>query len=333
MRLVSRQASAFAAAILLAPLWAPPAAAVEERIGDVEMVRVWAYGTPVEQARGDLLVEQAVFGDEVVETVRDGALHLRFVDDTQFRLGSNSRAVIDSFVYDADKGTGEIALSLSKGLFRYISGNLKGESITIRTPTATIGLRGTVVTIYVAPDGATFVSASEGEAWLTSLDDRSIVVVRPGGDNGMVAPEGSAATHTGEVGASDSGIEPGAGFEAQSSVDTGNTGEGEGGSASAGQTPAGNTTAALFGGEGGDVLEDELISEVLATAGLLLFPITVVPLASDTCAECTTAAANTVVVEEPAPPPVVADEPIFLLKDISEGFSASFSEFIPQTSQ
>ncbi len=102
MRLLSRHSAFVVAACLFAPLWASPAGAVPERIGDVELVRVWAYGTPVEQSRGDLLVEQAVFSDEVVETVRDGALHLRFADDTAFRLGSNSRAVLDKFVYDTD---------------------------------------------------------------------------------------------------------------------------------------------------------------------------------------------------------------------------------------
>ena len=61
-------------------------------IGGVQLVRIWATGTPTGQSIRDLFVEDRIFRNEVVETIRDGALHLRFADDTEFRLGRGTRA-------------------------------------------------------------------------------------------------------------------------------------------------------------------------------------------------------------------------------------------------
>ena len=88
-------------------------------IGGVQLVRIWATGTPTGQSIRDLFVEDRIFRNEVVETIRDDALHLRFADDTEFRLGSNSRATLDKFIYDPASKSGEFTISLKEGIFPY----------------------------------------------------------------------------------------------------------------------------------------------------------------------------------------------------------------------
>ena len=44
----------------------------------------------------------------MVETIKDAGLHVRFLDDTKFRIGSASRATHHSFVFDPDSGPDEM---------------------------------------------------------------------------------------------------------------------------------------------------------------------------------------------------------------------------------
>lgn len=231
------------AAILAAATWTSGAAAQQE-IGDVELVRVWATGTPPESNKRDLVVEDQVFRNEFVETVRDGALHLRFLDETEFRLGSNSRAVLDSFVFDPDTDSGEIALTLSKGLFRYVSGKLKGEKITIKTPTATVGLRGTVVTIFVGPDGETIVDVDEGEAFLRALNSDAVRAVTAATQMAKADRSGKISSFDGAL-PKDSGLEAKGGHEGRAGMKTSNTGRGVKSRLGRGSASNGQTVSAL----------------------------------------------------------------------------------------
>ena len=62
--------------------------------------------------------------------------------------------VIDQFVYDPNAGTGKIGASLDRGVFRFVGGKLSKQdnAVTMRTPTATIGIRGGVMLVRVRPD-------------------------------------------------------------------------------------------------------------------------------------------------------------------------------------
>lgn len=197
---------AFAAFLLLVPT--EPASAREPVIGAVEQVKVLAYGTPLGEERQDLAVRDPVFGEELLETVKGGALRLRFSDDTVFRLGSQSRAVLDKFVYDPDRGSGEIALSLTKGLFRYVTGNLKGESVTLRTPTLTMSVRGTVIVLLVLDDGSSFVWVLEGIGIVTSVADGSTLIVTAETDPVQVYPGDSVTPLTGQPDPPEEDLEP-----------------------------------------------------------------------------------------------------------------------------
>ena len=57
---------------------------------------------------------------------------------------------ISRFVYDPKAKTGDLALSVTKGLFRLVGGRIsKQRQIKIRTKGATIGIRGGVVILEV----------------------------------------------------------------------------------------------------------------------------------------------------------------------------------------
>jgi hypothetical protein len=85
--------------------------------------------------------------NDTVSTNSQGRFKIRFVDATTVNITQNSRLVIDDFVYDGNnKSKGKIGLKLALGTARYTSGAIaKGNSkgVGIRTPTATIAVRGT----------------------------------------------------------------------------------------------------------------------------------------------------------------------------------------------
>jgi hypothetical protein len=173
--------AAICAALIAVPC--APAASQTAEIGDVRRVLIWAYGTPPATARRDLYERSKVVANEVVETVENGALHLRFADGSEFRVGPGSRATLDSFVYNPGTNAGEMVLTLVRGTFRFISGRLNKQGMRLVTPTAAIGLRGTDIFVHVAADGTTSLGVRDGVAVINGavVNTRQQAIVAPGG--------------------------------------------------------------------------------------------------------------------------------------------------------
>ncbi len=85
--------------------------------------------------------------NDTVSTNSQGRFKITFVDATIVNITQNSRLVIDDFVYDGNnKSKGKLGLKLALGTARYTSGGIahgNARGVGIRTPTATIAVRGT----------------------------------------------------------------------------------------------------------------------------------------------------------------------------------------------
>ncbi|MBT3628081.1 MAG: hypothetical protein HN527_08290, partial [Rhodospirillaceae bacterium] len=135
----------FAAALFLALNLTAITQAKSENIeiGSVEEIRLALYGTVAGGDSERLYENDQVFADELIETVKKSGAQIRFVDDTDLWLGASSQLTLDSFIYDPDRGTGELVAELGIGVFRFVTGNLPSEGYEILTPVAVIGIRGT----------------------------------------------------------------------------------------------------------------------------------------------------------------------------------------------
>jgi hypothetical protein len=144
-----------------------------------------------------LELQGAVFmGDEIVASP-NGLAQIRFIDDTKMVVGPNSRLRIDEFVFNPDNTAQKVTISAVKGVFRFISGNSPHEAYSLRTPTMTIGVRGTVIDINArGPDSsAVFVQGSgtlcdSGGACIAATADCVLHVAPIGG--GFAQPTGLA---------------------------------------------------------------------------------------------------------------------------------------------
>jgi hypothetical protein len=89
-----------------------------------------------------------VIHKERIRTDARGTLQLMFNDRSTITIGPNSDMVIDEYVFDPNRGAGKMTVSLGKGVMRFVGGQIShsGEA-TVKTPPATIGIRGGVAVV------------------------------------------------------------------------------------------------------------------------------------------------------------------------------------------
>ena len=174
---------------LVVALIAGPAGA--QTIGQIEEVRQSAFATPPASTRVRVAVRYAVVPNELLETARDSAAAVRFRDDTVFRLGPDSQAKLDQFVYDPNASAGQMVLSLGRGGFRFISGRMPKEGVRLVTPNAIIGIRGTDFVVLVRLVAAS-ASAPAGASTTVVTCDGQVTIAGAGG--GAVVNAGQSAT-------------------------------------------------------------------------------------------------------------------------------------------
>ena len=153
----------------------------DTEIGTVAAVNRDMDGTPPSAASRALGLGMRIVRDERIETSEIGSGQLLFLDQTSLGLAPNSDLVLDSYVYDAETQRGEMALSLTRGALRFVGGRIsKNRDVTIRTPSATIGIRGGLCIIEVSEDGVTNVVQVAGEyTTIVGTSGRSVTLSRP----------------------------------------------------------------------------------------------------------------------------------------------------------
>ncbi len=101
------------------------------------------------------LVKDPLFLGDKVTTAQDSSLQVLLKDQTVFTIGSDCALTIDKYVYDPNKSNNSLSATVSKGMFRFMSGNISQsgpDAVTIDTPVASMGVRGTMVEGLVGAD-------------------------------------------------------------------------------------------------------------------------------------------------------------------------------------
>ena len=175
-RVPLRMLGIVAAAGLIGPALAADVSIVE--IGAVFQPEFnGALGRLVTGNQHDLHFGETVYLDETVITGPNSSTALLFLDETRLQVGANSAVVLDRYVYDPDTGKGEVIVDFGQGIFRYISGTMPKEQVTLRTPTTVMAIRGTTLIVYVAPDNTTQVAVIEGEVDVSPCGGSSVSAV------------------------------------------------------------------------------------------------------------------------------------------------------------
>jgi hypothetical protein len=154
--------------VLSAGLAFSPPAFSADVIGEVEMLSVWAYGTPPDEPRRDLRARSDVHADELIETVKSAEVLIRFEDGTTLGLGAESTIYLDELVYDGGAGD-SMVLTITQGFFHFVTGDIAPEAVVIETPAMIIGIRGTDLAIGVDGNGTSTVGVRDGAATATPV--------------------------------------------------------------------------------------------------------------------------------------------------------------------
>lgn len=124
---------------------------VTEQTGPTEIIR--------DKKSISAKVNTGVEMNDTVSTARAKA-ELTFEDKTTVKLTEHSKIIIDDFVYDPKKGTGKLGMKMALGTARYASGQIaknNPQQVAIKTPTASIAVRGTDFSMTVDELGRSLV--------------------------------------------------------------------------------------------------------------------------------------------------------------------------------
>ena len=143
--------------------------------------------------RAAVLKEQVLLNDQV-STGAASRLQIMLLDRSVFTVGANARIAIDRFVYDPARNSRASGVSVAKGAFRFMSGRGTGKPsgpVSVRTPVASIGIRGTIFEGVVGEDAIAIAAGEEavGAAAGSDSANATLIVLRGPGP----ATQGDAA--------------------------------------------------------------------------------------------------------------------------------------------
>jgi hypothetical protein len=185
------------------------APALAADVGEVVLVRNEVRGTPPGGAPAPLAVGNGVGLGLRVDTGADSAAKMTFDPSGALTLGPQARVVIDRNLVDQVTGRSESALSVLAGQIRLALGKLFRGEVSIDTPTAVVGVKGTDLRVEVdEPTGTTVVAVTEGVVTVRSKAGGEVTV--RAGQRTLVAP-GQAPTPPSPIDPGDSILSASAG--------------------------------------------------------------------------------------------------------------------------
>jgi hypothetical protein len=93
-----------------------------------------------------------VLAGDVVRTENGASVGVSMKDDSRVTVGPNSQVNIDQFAFNANTHEGGMLVRVFKGTAAFVSGLLvkaNPDSVKIKTPTMTMGIRGTEFVVEV----------------------------------------------------------------------------------------------------------------------------------------------------------------------------------------
>ena len=178
-------------AICLAAGLAITPAHAQARVGEAvviknEVVRVAG------SAASPINVGDGVLRDEIVRTGLDSAARLVMADSTNLSLGPNATIKLDRTVFNDEHSYRDIAIRLTTGAFRFVTGHSAKTAYRITTALATIGVRGTTLDLLVQR-GRTTVVLQDGASRVCTTSGQCIDLTEPG-DTAVITSAGGKIT-------------------------------------------------------------------------------------------------------------------------------------------
>lgn len=125
------------------------------------------------------VVDGTVRQADAIVTGADSRLLIRLRDQSVLTVGANAALNVDRFVIDTEAEPAGVLVSMVRGAFRFVSGSrgAERERVAFRTPTATIGIRGTIIEAAVGTDALELLEGEAGTPAPGDDPDQTAVIV------------------------------------------------------------------------------------------------------------------------------------------------------------
>lgn len=168
---------------ILAAMGAPfgaTSAAAQTAVGENTVVENTVRTQSVGESswRASVVGGAVLYADDII-TGEDGRLEIQLRDQSTLTVSSNAALTVDRFVLDDAQPAEGVVFAVVRGVFRFVSGTrgAEREQVGFRTPTASIGIRGTVIEGVVGPEALEFVGEDEAETLDLSGDPETAAVI------------------------------------------------------------------------------------------------------------------------------------------------------------
>jgi len=125
------------------------------------------------------VVDGTVRQADAIVTGADSRVLIRLRDQSVLTVGANAALNVDRFVIDTEADPAGVLVSMVRGAFRFVSGSrgAERERVAFRTPTATIGIRGTIIEAAVGAEALELLDAEAGTPVPGDEPDQTAVIV------------------------------------------------------------------------------------------------------------------------------------------------------------
>lgn len=110
-----------------------------------------AFRSPPGGSELPVKVSDELVQDEALRTETDSTVELAFIDGSQMSLEPESELVLSKYVFDPEGKQTAAIIELQSGTFHYTSNGVPDQDVVLKTPVATIGIRGTELLIHIVP--------------------------------------------------------------------------------------------------------------------------------------------------------------------------------------
>ncbi len=166
-----------AVCVLLSAAVAVSDAHAQARVGEAVVVQKEVlHISPASTSQ--MSVGDGVLRDETVRTGAESATRLVMADSTNLSLGANASLTLDRTVFNDERTYRDIAVKMTSGAFRFVTGHSEKAAYKISTPLATIGVRGTILDI-LSQRGKTTVVLQEGGSHVCNQSGSQCIELDP----------------------------------------------------------------------------------------------------------------------------------------------------------
>jgi hypothetical protein len=150
---------------------------VEPKIGNAVTIKNQVEGV-TEKGPQPILAGTDVYRNELVRTGPSGMAQLLFADRTNLSVAPVTEIRLDSFVYDPKAKSGNVVVNAAEEAFRFITGLQASQNYSIRTPFATLGVRGTEFIVVIGPNEEQ-IQLNKGQVIVTTISNKRATLDTP----------------------------------------------------------------------------------------------------------------------------------------------------------